>query len=287
MDNGTELSNCANECSNKLSSSGVQWSKNSFACCWFCKDGRPWRLSNDDNLLLLLLLLFCDDNVMVSARVGKKKRRRKEERKGERRKHKKTKNNNNKKNLSKKKISPCSKELEKNNGQRGARRILDQAICFFSSRRQVFAHQPRDERERKNVETHLGKFPFILAVAMIRIFFFLSLDGTNVTLRVYLTERREVSSRSEKRARATRARCETFFSQIEREKQPKNNQRGGRKPPSSLNSFLEKNVSHGRQRARKKHGPRATSRRVNPDFCERKPWMRFLFELNESPRAMV
>ena len=141
--------------------------------------------------------------------------------------------------------------------------------------------------ERKNVETHLGKFPFILAVAMIRIFFFLSLDGTNVTLRVYLTERREVSSRSEKRARATRARCETFFSQIEREKQPKNNQRGGRKPPSSLNSFLEKNVSHGRQRARKKHGPRATSRRVNPDFCERKPWMRFLFELNESPRAMV
>ena len=52
MDNGTELSNCANECSNKLSSSGVQWSKNSFACCWFCKDARPWRLSNDDNLFL-------------------------------------------------------------------------------------------------------------------------------------------------------------------------------------------------------------------------------------------
>ena len=187
----------------------------------------------------------------------------------------------------KKKSLHAPKSLKKNNRQRGARRILDQAICFFSSRRQVFAHQPRDERERKNVETHLGKFPFILAVAMIRIFFFLSLDGTNVTLRVYLTERREVSSRSEKRARATRARCETFFSQIEREKQPKNNQRGGRKPPSSLNSFLEKNVSHGRQRARKKHGPRATSRRVNPDFCERKPWMRFLFELNESPRAMV
>jgi hypothetical protein len=79
--------------------------------------------------------------------------------------------------------------------------------------------------ERKNVETHLGKFPFILAVAMIRIFFFLSLDGTNVTLRVYLTERREVSSRSEKRARATRARCETFLSQIER-KTTKKHQRG-------------------------------------------------------------
>jgi len=55
MDNGTELSNCANECSNKLSSFGVQWSKYSFACCWFCKDGRPWRLSNDDNLLSFVM----------------------------------------------------------------------------------------------------------------------------------------------------------------------------------------------------------------------------------------
>ena len=71
MDNGTELSNCANECSNKLSSAGVQWSKNSFAWCWFCKDARPWRLSNDpDNLLF-----FVDDFERTTTRKTKKKRR--------------------------------------------------------------------------------------------------------------------------------------------------------------------------------------------------------------------
>lgn len=64
MDKGTELSNCANECSNKLSSSGVQWSKNSFDCCWFCKDGRPWRLSNDDNLCFELFYEWWNKNVI-------------------------------------------------------------------------------------------------------------------------------------------------------------------------------------------------------------------------------
>jgi hypothetical protein len=143
--------------------------------------------------------------------------------------------------------------------------------------------------ERKNVETHLGKFPFILAVAMIRIFFFLSLDGTNVTLRVYLTEKIEVSSRSEKRERATRARCETFFSQIEREKttQKTTAKKGRREETSPLSSLLfwEKNVSHGRHRAQKTRPARHLATRESR-FSRMQTMDAIFFELNESPRAM-
>jgi hypothetical protein len=74
--------------------------------------------------------------------------------------------------------------------RRGKKQRREARDAFWTKQ---FAFFPRVDKcslfnqERENVETHLGKFPFILAVAMIRIFFFFSLDGANVTLRVYLT----------------------------------------------------------------------------------------------------
>jgi len=130
------------------------------------------------------------------------------------------------------------KSLEKKSLDEGKKQRREARDAFWTKQ---FAFFPRVDKcslfnqERENVETHLGKFPFILAVAMIRIFFFFSLDGANVTLRVYLTERIEVSSRSEKRARA---RARISFELSEREKHPpppppKNSAKGQETSPLS------------------------------------------------------